>query len=447
MSSIRTLLGNLLILASLAGLAALALESPGAPVQDASPEATSGDSMPPTAPPGVLPTATSEPAAPATAQPAQAPPAASFPIAFDERFADNRMDWPDDRQSTAWLADGVYRLRAQQPSRFVAVGAPLPGPLRDVVVSARFRKVGGPPGGGYGVIVRDQGSGPRDGLNQGGRYYVLEVGDQGEVGIWRREEDHWVDLLPWTPSEAVRRGAANELEVRASGQRLSLLVNGVPVASHVDPVLEQGAVGVFVGGDSNEVALEWLAVRSPTEAGSTPGPLLAGERPGGGADPMNSQPSVPAIPTTVAPMPFLPITKVAIPRISLQADAVPAKLVDKDGALTWEVPAFKAGHAEDTTGAGAPGNAVLVGHVTSRNSGNIFRDLDRVRAGDLVQVSSGERRFDYRVVDARTVDRTDVSVVRATETASVSLITCTGVWLPVIWDYSERLIVRAELVP
>jgi len=27
----------------------------------------------------------------------------------------------------------------------------------------------------------------------------------------------------------------------------------------------------------------------------------------------------------------------------------------------------------------------------------------------------------------------------------VSLITCTGVWLPTIWDYTERLVVRAEL--
>src|SRR5436305_1219913 len=82
-------------------------------------------------------------------------------------------------------------------------------------------------------------------------------------------------------------------------------------------------------------------------------------------------------------------------------------------------------------GAGQPGNAVLVGHVASRNSGKVFRDPDKVQVGDLVQVSSGRQQFDYRVVDVGAVARTDVAAVRArTDGASILLITCTGVWLP-----------------
>src|SRR5579884_3523789 len=124
---------------------------------------------------------------------------------LDEHFADNPRGWPSNPESTAWLADGSYRQVARQASQFVALGAPITERLRDVVVTARFRKVGGPSGGGYGVIVRDEGPGPRDGINQGGRYYVLEAGDRGEVGIWRRENDRWIDILPWTSSPAVRR--------------------------------------------------------------------------------------------------------------------------------------------------------------------------------------------------------------------------------------------------
>jgi hypothetical protein len=199
--------------------------------------------------------------------PAPAPSPTFRPI-FDDFLVDNRQTWPHDPQATAWFADGAYHLFARQPRQFVAIGAPvraldppLGGPLRDVKVTARFRKVGGPPGGGYGVIVRDQGPGPRDGINQGGRYYVLEVGDRGELGIWRREGDRWIDLLPWTLSEAVRLGgAANELEVQAIGPQLTLAVNGVPVATVTDSVLAQGAVGVFVGGDLNEVVLERFSV-------------------------------------------------------------------------------------------------------------------------------------------------------------------------------------------
>jgi hypothetical protein len=147
----------------------------------------------------------------------------------------------------------------------VAVGIPLPGALRDTFVSATFRKVGGPSGGGYGLIVRDEGPGPRDGIQQAGRYYVLEAGDRGDVGIWRRDGDGWSAILSWVRSEAVRPGTApNQLEARAVGDELSLRVNGVTVASRTDAVLAEGDVGVFVGGDGNEAVLERLVVQAAT---------------------------------------------------------------------------------------------------------------------------------------------------------------------------------------
>ena len=165
---------------------------------------------------------------------------------------------------TAWLAADGYHLFARQPGQFVAVGAPLTEAPADVVVTAKFRKIGGPPGGGYGVIVRDQGPGPRDGLNQGGRYYVLEAGDRGEVGIWRREGDRWVDLVSWQPSTAVRPGGAtNEVQVQALGPRLVLSVNGTEAATATDSVLDAGRIGIFVGGDLNEVVLERFQVQVP----------------------------------------------------------------------------------------------------------------------------------------------------------------------------------------
>jgi hypothetical protein len=184
---------------------------------------------------------------------------------LDEPFDRSQGRWPDDPEGTAWVAGGTYYLYARQPGRFVAIRAPIPESLRDVVVRARFRKIGGPPGGGYGIIVRDQGPGPRDGINQGGRYYVLEVDDRGEVGIWRRELDRWITLLPWTPSDAVRLGGApNELTVQATGERLSFWVNGIEVVSQANVVLPEGAVGIFVGGDLNGVVLDRFTVQVPT---------------------------------------------------------------------------------------------------------------------------------------------------------------------------------------
>src|SRR5262249_18578456 len=191
--------------------------------------------------------------------------AAASRTLLDESFASNANNWPNNPQGTAWLTGGTYRIAPRQASQFVAIGAPAVGEiLQDVVVNATFRKVGGPAGGGYGIIVRDQGPWPRDGNNQQGRYYVLEAGDKGEIGIWRREGDHWVDLLPWQRSDAVHPGnQPNDLTVRAIGDRLSLSVNGTEVGVRNDSTLSVGNVGIFVGGDGNQVAVDQFNIRTP----------------------------------------------------------------------------------------------------------------------------------------------------------------------------------------
>ena len=92
--------------------------------------------------------------------------------------------------------------------------------------------------------------------------WILEAGDLGEIGIWRRDADHWVDLVPWTRSAAVRSGGSpNDLAARAVGSRLSFIVNGVEVAAIDDNALSGGNVGVFIGGDFNEVALDHFVVQ------------------------------------------------------------------------------------------------------------------------------------------------------------------------------------------
>jgi hypothetical protein len=144
--------------------------------------------------------------------------------------------------------------------------------MRDVTVHARFRKVGGPPGGGYGIIVRDTGVNRRDGVSQEGRYYVFEAGDRGEYGVWRREGGSWVELVPWTRTNIVLPGSAsNELTVTARGDRLRFLINGSEVANLTDPILRQGGVGMFAGGDGNEVVVERYTVERDEENAGNPG--------------------------------------------------------------------------------------------------------------------------------------------------------------------------------
>jgi hypothetical protein len=209
----------------------------------------------------------------------QARGAAVTPVAvprfrFDDDFASNTTGWPDAPDGNAGYADSGYRMRALEPGKFVAVDAPSADAFHDGVISARFHKVGGPSGGGYGLIVADQGPDVHDGTFQGGRFIVAEASDVGTFGIWQREQDHWIDLVPWTPTGTVQAGNdANELSLRAEGRRLTFSINGTDVGD-VDTNLPAGRVGVFVGGDGNEVALEHFAVEWPTPtAARTPRPL------------------------------------------------------------------------------------------------------------------------------------------------------------------------------
>ncbi len=225
-----------------------------------------GAASPTTAPAAATPTSEPMP----TETPIPTPTVASR-LLVEERFVDNRAGWPNDRRSTAWLLDGRYHLFARRPGQHVAIRAPLGTTPDDVEVTARFHKVDGPAGGGYGVIVRDQGAGPGDGVAQIGSCYVFEVGDRGEFGVWRRGNNQWIDLVPWTASTSVRTGTGvNLLTARAEGSRLTFVVNGVTVATLDDPTLRHGAAGLFVGGDLNEAEVDLFVVRALAPRAATP---------------------------------------------------------------------------------------------------------------------------------------------------------------------------------
>jgi hypothetical protein len=113
------------------------------------------------------------------------------------------------------------------------------------------------------LIVRDQGPAPRDGINQAGTFYVLATSDRGEFGIWRRDGERWDELTARTHSDAVHAGGeVNQLVARAVNEQLTFLVNGVQVAAVRDAAPKEGAVGVFVDGDFNDVVLEHFLVET-----------------------------------------------------------------------------------------------------------------------------------------------------------------------------------------
>ncbi len=181
----------------------------------------------PPPPTSVLPTV-----APTLAPTVIPPRSTAGSVLFAERFVTALAAWPNDPRGTAWFADGEYRLFARDPGRFVATGVPLREPVRDARLTAQFHKSGGPAGGGYGLIIRDQGvTADRDSHNQAGQFLVVEVGDRGDIGVWQRERTRWIDVVPWTHSDAVNVDRdANALTITTQGSALRYEVNGTLVA-------------------------------------------------------------------------------------------------------------------------------------------------------------------------------------------------------------------------
>lgn len=82
--------------------------------------------------------------------------------------------------------------------------------------------------------------------------------------------------------------------------------------------------------------------------------------------------------------------------------------------------AFGPGHLDGTPLPGAPGNSVLSAHRDTH-----FAFLRHARAGEpmIVEGPDGSRRV-YRVTETRVVDQHDLSVLRPTADAQLTLITC-----------------------
>jgi hypothetical protein len=220
-------------------------------------------------------------------------------VLLNDRFAHS---WPDNSNGTAWIASDGYQLFARTPGEFVAVRAPLADVPQDIVVSGTFHKVGGPPGGGYGLIVGDRGTSAGDGADQRGDYVVAAVGDRGEAGMWRRAGDRWVDIVPWTPSTAVHTDTRpNDLSVRVVGDRLTLTVNDAQVFDVGGLEVGPGprAVGVFTGGDLNQVHVDRFRVE--TVAPGRPPATSIPSRP-----PAPSAPGPPPAPATPSRPPATP---------------------------------------------------------------------------------------------------------------------------------------------
>ena len=188
-----------------------------------------------------------------------------------------------------------------------------------------------------------------------------------------------------------------------------------------------------------------IAEGAPTEAPATPTPVAAQPTQPARANPLALPPTATATPQpTSTPTPIiLPARRIIVPKIKLDSRVVESPI--RDGQ--WVVPKFVAGHLEGTADPGQGGNVVLSGHVESISSGNVFANIGTLEPGDRLSLLTEAAEFQYVVREKRVVRNDDLSVILPTSEETLTLITCTGTFLPATRDFDRRLVVIAKPAP
>jgi sortase A len=134
--------------------------------------------------------------------------------------------------------------------------------------------------------------------------------------------------------------------------------------------------------------------------------------------------------STVSPQQML--TRVVIPKIKLDAIVV-------EGVSPRQLSEGP-GHLDQTAMPGEPGNAVITAHRDT-----FFRHIYELNTGDEITVLRNGQTFRFAVTGKKVVKPDDVSVLRPTPDAQLTLITCYPTYY--IGPAPERLVVFSKLAP
>jgi len=168
-------------------------------------------------------------------------------------------------------------------------------------------------------------------------------------------------------------------------------------------------------------------------SGHTPPTAPGGARPNESEIPEHLRPLVQSMPVVGIPTPG-PAQARSIFIPSLWNDAAP--IVQGDA---WEQLKKGVGQFVGSANPGQRGNLVLSAH--NDIFGELFRDLDQLKAGDEILIQTASQEFVYRVTGTRVVEPTEVSVLEPTAKSTITLISC----YPYMVD-NQRIVVFGELV-
>ncbi len=140
------------------------------------------------------------------------------------------------------------------------------------------------------------------------------------------------------------------------------------------------------------------------------------------------QQAAPSLAHTAAASPGL--TRITIPKINL--DSVVAEGTSARALRSGP------GHLRESAVPGEAGNSVIVAHRDT-----FFRHVYELSPGDEIQIRRNGQNYHYVVTGKKIVEPNDLSVLKATRTPQLTLITCYPIYY--VGPAPQRLIVFARL--
>jgi LPXTG-site transpeptidase (sortase) family protein len=165
-----------------------------------------------------------------------------------------------------------------------------------------------------------------------------------------------------------------------------------------------------------------------------------------------SAPAVPRVAASSNDIATLPATnplpgRLLIPRIGVNA-RIEARGLDANRNMATPNDFHNVAWYDLGPTPGEPGNALINGHVNWWTGSAVFTRLSEVRPGDMVIVIRGDgTRLNFKVTGRRIVGAGArlASLFAPSPIATLTLITCSGVWDPRILSDTQRLLVSAVL--
>lgn len=229
-----------------------------------------------------------------------------------------------------------------------------------------------------------------------------------------------------SPSKSLLNRLLLFVEIAAVVGLALILISGVEALQQLNQ-----EVAEIIGGSTPSPTPLIAAVVLPS--GHTPPDSPGGARPNEAEIPENLRPLVQSLPTVNIPTPGPEQARnIFIPALWNAS----APVVQGDG---WEHLKRGVGQHIGSANPGQIGNLVLSAH--NDIFGELFRDLDKLKPGDEILVSTATREYAYRVTGLRIVEPTQVDVMEPTLRSTITLVSC----YPYMKD-DQRIVVFGELV-